>query len=128
MTRLSPSRAWASSARRSSWNWWRVSCMASSAELPGHVALGALIAGPGEDLVRLVVLDHLAVEHEHGGIRDARGLLHVVGDDHDRVALLELVDQLLDLERSHWIERRSWLVHQDHLGLDRHRALDAQPL
>ena len=58
----------------------------------------------------------------------ARGLLHVVGDDHDRYARLELVDQLLDLQRRDRVERRARLVHQDHLGLDRERARDAQPL
>ena len=31
------------------------------------------------------VLDQLAVEHERGRVGDARGLLHVVRDDHDRV-------------------------------------------
>ena len=61
-------------------------------------------------------------------VGDARSLLHVVGDDHDRVALLELVDQLLDLQRRDRIERRAGLVHQDHLGLDRDRAGDAQAL
>ena len=73
-------------------------------------------------------LDELAVEHERGAVGDARGLLHVVGDDHDRHALLELVDQLLDLQRRDRVERRAGLVHQDHLGFDRERARDAQPL
>ena len=101
---------------------------ASYPNLPGDVALGALVLGVGEDLVRRPVLDQLAVEHERGRVRDPRGLLHVVRDDHDRVALLELVDQLLDLQRRDRVERRARLVHQDHLGLDRDRARDAQAL
>jgi len=61
-------------------------------------------------------------------IGDARGLLHIVRDDHDRDAPLELRDQLLDLQRRDRIERRARLVHQDHLRLDGERAGDAQPL
>ena len=34
---------------------------------------------------------------------------------------LELVDQLLDLQRRDRVQRRARLVHQDHLGLDRDR-------
>ena len=34
---------------------------------------------------------------EGRALRHARGLLHVVGDDHDRIAAAQLVDQLLDL-------------------------------
>ena len=60
--------------------------------------------------------------------RDARRLLHVVGDDDDRVVGLQLVDQLLDLGGRDRIERRARLVEQDDLGLDRHGAGDAQPL
>ena len=69
-----------------------------------------------------------AVEHERGAVGHARGLLHVVRDDHDRDALLELVDQLLDLQRRDRVEGRAGLVHQDHLGVDRERARDAQAL
>jgi hypothetical protein len=51
-----------------------------------------------------------------------------VGDDRDRVAPAQLVDQLLDPGGGDRIERRAGLVHQDHLGIDRDRPRDAQAL
>src|SRR5919204_2938792 len=88
-----PCSARSSSSRSSSLNATRVSI---SAELPGDVFLGPAVVRLREHLVRGPALDQFAVEHERRGVRNARGLLHVVGHDHDRVALLELVDQLLD--------------------------------
>src|SRR6185436_13132248 len=98
------------------------------AEAAGDVVLRASIAGRGEHLARGVELDQLAQIHEGGEIGDARRLLHVVGDDHDRVVLFELVDQLLDLGGGDRVERRARLVEQYDLGLDRDRARDTQPL
>src|ERR1700759_1146357 len=106
--RSRPPRTWRSSSLRSSRNWWRVSCTSCLpwlAELAGDVALCPLVGRVGEELGRLGVLHHLAVEHEHRRLGDACGLLHVVGDDHDRVTVLELVDQLLDLERGDRVQR-----------------------
>src|ERR1039458_7170274 len=91
--------------------------LASLAELAGDIFLGSRVCGIGEDLLRGTDLDELAAEHECGAIGHARGLLHVVRDDHDRHALLELGDQLLDLQRGDRVERRAGLVHQDHLGV-----------
>src|SRR5580693_702679 len=90
----------------------------SSAELAGDIFLGSRIAGRGEDLLRLSDLDELAVEHERGAVGDSRGLLHVVRDDHDRHAPLELLDQFLDLQRRDRVQGRAGLVHEDHLGVD----------
>ena len=42
--------------------------------------------------------------------------------------LLQLGDQVLDRQRRDRVERRAGLVHQQHLGLDRGRAGDAQAL
>ena len=42
--------------------------------------------------------------------------------------LLQLDHQLLDRQRRDRVERRARLVHQQHVGLDRDRAGDAQPL
>src|SRR3954469_24489856 len=120
-----PSRARVSSSRSSSWNATRVSI---SAELPGDVLLRAVVVGLGEDPLSRPDFDELAVEHEGGRVGYARGLLHVVRDDHDRVALLELGDQLLDPQSGDRVERGAGLVHQYHLGLDRQRARDAQAL
>ena len=77
-------------------------------------------------LSRRVVLDeHTAPPvlidleaEERGEVGDARGLLHVVGDDHDRVVALQLVHQLLDRRRGDRVERRRRLVQEQHLGLD----------
>jgi hypothetical protein len=51
-----------------------------------------------------------------------------VRDDDDRVALLELEHQVLDRRGGDRVQGRARLVHEDHLGLDRHRAGDAQAL
>jgi hypothetical protein len=40
----------------------------------------------------------------------------------------QFVHQLLDLRGGDRVERRARLVHQDHLGIDRDRARDAQAL
>ena len=65
---------------------------------------------------------------ERGAVADARGLLHVVRDDHDREPALELAHQLLDPRGGDRIERAARLVHQHDLGLDGDRARDAQAL
>ncbi len=65
---------------------------------------------------------------ERGAVGDARGLLHVVRDDHDRVALLQRLRQLLDGQRRHRVQGRGRLVEQQHVGLDGDRPRDAQPL
>ena len=79
-------------------------------------------------LLVVAELDQLAEIHEGGEVGDARRLLHVVGDDDDRVVVLQLVDQLLDLGGRDRIERRARLVEQDHLGPHRDGAGDAQAL
>src|ERR1700712_950944 len=57
----------------------------SLAEPAGNVLLGSSIARRREDLVGLVEFDQLAEIHESGLVRDARRLLHVMGDDGDSV-------------------------------------------
>src|SRR5918994_6597292 len=80
-----------------------------SAEPARDVILGELVLRAGEQAASRPLLDHIArpvlghVE-EHGPVRGAGGLLHVVGHDHDGVLLLELEHELLDLERRARIE------------------------
>jgi len=74
------------------------------------------------------VLDQPPEIQERGVIGHACRLLHVVRDDHERVAVLQLRHQLLDLRRRDRIERGAGLVQEDHLGLDRDGARDAQTL
>src|SRR5215831_11736404 len=100
----------------------------SSAKSAGNVVLRAPIARRGKDLAGVVELDQLAEIHERGLVGDARGLLHVVRDDRDRVVLGQFLDQFLDLGGRNRIERRARLVEQDHLGTDRDGAGDAEPL
>src|SRR3954470_7757856 len=112
-------RMWSLAMSDSSW---------ASAEPAGDIGLRALVAGGGEYLFGDAELDQLAEIHEGGEVGHACRLLHVVGDDHDRVVLLQLVHQLLDLRGRDRIERRARLVEQDHFGLHRDRAGDAKPL
>src|SRR6202790_2131668 len=100
----------------------------SSAEPAGDVVLGTSIARRGENLAGLVEFDQLPEIHEGGLVRNPRGLLHVVGDDGDSVVLRQFLDQFLDLGGGDRIERRAWLVEQDHLGPHRDGAGDAKPL
>src|SRR5579883_205378 len=100
----------------------------SLAEPARDVGLGPLVARGGEQGGRIAELDELAQIHKGREVGDARGLLHVVGDDDDRVVLLQLVDQFLDLGGRDRIERRARLVEQDDLGLHRDGAGDAEAL
>ena len=79
-------------------------------------------------LFGVVELDHLAEIEEGGDLRDARRLLHVVGDDGDGVVVASARRSAPRSSRSDRIERRARLVEQDHLGLHRDGARDAQPL
>src|SRR4051794_39927567 len=97
-----PPRAWASSSASCSWNACRASSATALPETTADVVLGLLVLRVREDLLGLVDLDEpagpargLDVEERRVVARPA-GLLHVVSHGHDRVVLLELVDQLLD--------------------------------
>src|SRR4051794_390938 len=136
LTRSSPPRALASRLASSS----RYSARATSgivcplAEATADVVLGLFPVRVGEDLLGRAHLDQVAglagrVEvEERGDVARPRRLLHVVSDDDDRVAALQLADQVLDRQRRHRVERRAGLVHQQHLRLDRDRPGDAEPL
>src|SRR5213594_744053 len=79
----------------------------SSSEATGDVSLRARIAGRGEELRRRAAFDQVSVEQEGGEIADARGLLHVVGDDDDGVVLLQFEHQLFDLGGGNGVQRGS---------------------
>src|SRR5262245_35879399 len=98
------------------------------AESARDVVLGPRVLGIREQLPRHPVLHELAQQHEPGVVRDPPGLLHVVGHDHDRVAVLELEHELLDPRGRDGIQRRARLVHQQDVGLHRDRPGDAQAL
>src|SRR5919109_152909 len=65
-------------------------------ESAGDIVLGQLLARCREDLLRAVELDELAEPEEGRVVGHARRLLHVVRDDHDRIVLFQVVNQLLD--------------------------------
>src|SRR5919198_1199550 len=103
------------------------------AESPGDVILSTRVFRAVEDLVRGSELDQLAGpplvhQHEGGEVRYAGGLLHVVGHDHDRVAALEALHELLDAQGGDRIEGGAGLVHEQDLRLHGDRAGQAEPL
>src|SRR5687767_1976555 len=109
---------------------WKCRCMMSSRlpEPAGDVVLRALVAGIGEELARDAGLDQLSEQHEASVVRHPRRLLHVVRDDHDRVAVLQLEHQLLDPGGGDRVERRARLVHEQDVRLHGDCPRDAQPL
>src|SRR3954454_4545667 len=139
-TRSMPPRAWTSSAWSSSWKCWRPGIRRRpfpgrvSAETAADIVLGLLLRRVGEDLLRRVDLHEAAglagpldVE-ERRQVAGARGLLHIVRHDHDRVLLFQLEDQVLDGQSGDRVQCRGGLVHQQHVGLDGRRAGDAEAL
>src|SRR3982751_6872083 len=122
---------WSSRALSSSSSSWKCGTGGFPIRLSkpsGDVVFGELLPGVREDAIGRADFHQAPEPEERGAIRDARRLLHVVGDDDDGVGGFELVDQFLDALRRDWIERRGGLVHQQHVGPDRQRARDAQPL
>ncbi len=84
--------------------------------------------GRGEQLRRRAELDQLAVQQEGGEIADARGLLHVVGDDDDGAEIFNWNKKLFDFCGADGIESGARLVEQQHFGFDgqrRARCTDA---
>src|SRR5690348_2968156 len=100
----------------------------SLAEAASDVILRAAVIGSRENARGLTELDKISEIHKGREIRYARGLLHIMGHDGDRVVVLELVDQLFDLGGRDRVERGAWLVEQDHLRTYRNRARDAKAL
>src|ERR1700730_500773 len=100
----------------------------SSTEPAGDVILRASIARRRENLGGVVEFDQFADIHEGGLVGDARGVLHVVRDDRNRVVLRQFLDQFLDLGGRDRIQRRTGRGEQDRLGPPRHGAGDAEPL
>src|SRR4051794_15751896 len=116
------------SSRMASSSWWKFFLISTAmlprslAEPSGDVVLGPDVARVGEHRLGAVTFDqhagtgvtdlvHLGGE-EGGHIAHPGGLLHVVGDDHDRVLLLDLGHEVLDAPRGDRVERGAGLVHQ----------------
>src|SRR4051812_29827957 len=85
------------------WKWrmtsapFRVEFRAVSAEAACNVIFGFLLSRVLEDHGGVIELNQLAHQEKAGVVRYARCLLHVMGDDHNGAAVLELENQVLDL-------------------------------
>src|SRR3990172_2908282 len=97
-------------------------------EPPGDVRLGLGLLRLGEERLGEADLHQLPEQHEAGVVRHPGRLLHVVRDDDDGIARLELEHQLLDLRGGDGVQRRAGLVHEQHIRLDGERARDTESL
>src|SRR5205085_8577886 len=88
-----------------------------STEATGDVVLGPRLLWRRKERLRAIELDELAEVEKRRMVAHARRLLHVVRDDHDRVALFELVNELFDARGRDRIERRGRFVHQENIRL-----------
>src|SRR5262249_28046043 len=86
------------SCSSSSWKWRTRSVLAirSLSESTRHIIFRQFLGWVGKNLVRPIGLHQLPEPEERGHIGHARRLLHVVRDDDDRVAALQLVYELFD--------------------------------
>src|SRR4051812_21051033 len=96
-----------------------------SAIAAGDVILRAALPRVREDLAGLPVFHELAEMEEGCALRYPGRLLHVVGDDCDRVTSAQFVDQLLNLGGRKGVEGRTGLVHQNDFRIDGNGARDA---
>src|SRR5271155_4204147 len=99
-----------------------------SAESAGDVVFGVLLFRMSEDPLGFVELDQFADIHESRVVGAAGRLLHVVSDDRYAVVGFQLGNQLLNALGRERVQRRSGLVEQQDLRLDRDRAGNAQSL
>src|SRR5665213_4479502 len=98
------------------------------AEAAADIVGGAPRLWRAEQLSGRRELDQPAQEHEAGIVGDPRRLLQIVGDDDDRIVLLQLDDGLLELGGRYRVERRGRLVEQKDLRSHRDAARHAQAL
>src|ERR1043166_1308538 len=111
-----------------------LSIITPSTERPSDVLLGVLLLGVLKDLLGWSLFHEVAGPSALRGVyvkkrcrvRDAFGLLQVVGHDGDRVLFLEILHQLFDFGRGDRIERGTGLVHEKNFGFGGDGAGDAQ--
>src|SRR5690625_3823204 len=91
--------------------------------------LGTIRLRVGEELVRGVFLDDLAIGHEHDPVRGGPCEAHLVGDhDHGHTAPGEVDHDIEDFLDHLGVERRGRLVEEHDLGLHRESACDGDAL
>ncbi|MNN05520.1 hypothetical protein D3C81_1182850 [compost metagenome] len=91
-----------------------------------HVVVGRIL----DDLLGRAHLDQLAAFHDADARTDAHGFLDVVGDEDDGAAvlLLQVQQDILHLAALERVEGGEGLVHDDHRGVDRQGAGQADAL
>jgi hypothetical protein len=94
-------------------------------ESSGNVIACLLIFGVREHFLGRTLFQEIAHQHESGPIRDAAGLLDGMGNDDDRVVLLELHQGLFDLIGRNRVQRRARAVQEDYFGTQGQDAGDA---
>src|SRR5579863_3473761 len=99
-----------------------------SSKTSGYVIFGFFFRRVLEDDGGVVEFDQVAQQEEAGVIGHPRRLLHVVSDDHDGAAALQLENQVFDLGGGDGIQRRARLVEQQHFRIDSQGARNAQAL
>ncbi len=99
-------RGKAEESQGASWSRFRV----FSTETSANIIFGLFLGGISKYFLGRIDLDQPAHVEESGDVGTPARLLHVVGDDDDGVVLLQLVDELLDLDRGDGIERGTGLV------------------
>src|SRR6266853_4831774 len=100
----------------------------SSTEPAGDVVLRLFLLRLDENLVGHAEFHHFSQIHIRRRVGNARRLLHVVRDDHDRIVVLQLVHEFLDASGGNRVESRGRLVQEQHLVFDGDSARDAHPL
>ena len=68
----------------------------------------------------------LPMRKESREFRHARRLLHVMSDNHDRVFLFQLENQVFNFGGGDRIKSRSGLIHQQHFRFYRQSARNAK--
>src|SRR5262249_16786635 len=86
------------------------------------------IAWVSENCCCWAKFDQSTEVHESGVVRYPASLLHIVRYRHDRIFSFQFVDQFLDLGGGDGIERRTRLIHQNHIGLHGQRSRYTKPL
>src|SRR5690348_1504123 len=78
-----------------------------SAETSGDVGFGLGTGRVHEQVSRFTEFDQLSHVEERGFVGAARGLLHIMRDDHNGVTFAQILDELLDFRGRDRIECRA---------------------
>src|ERR1051325_2662414 len=99
-----------------------------SAETAGDIVFRLPFLRRCEQLSGLAAFDELAEIKESRKVGDARGLLHVMGDDDYGDLLFELMNEFFDLGSGDGIEGGAGLIHQQDLRINGKRSGNTEPL